>query len=324
MLTTSTHDTKRSEDVRARINVLSEMPNEWEETTTRWRDMNAIHKTVVDGNPAPDLNDEWMFYQNLLGVWPTEPITDEFRERMVAYMLKATLESKRHTSWLNPHEPYDHAVREFVWKVLSDERFVEDADSLAERMTFYGYFNSLSQLVLKLTSPGVPDVYQGNELWDFSLVDPDNRRPVDYELRQSILSKLESGVDVADLLSQIEDGAIKLYTTWKTLSLRCDHDVLFRDGEYQDLHVHGSQSHYVCAFARHHDRTSMIVVVPRLVHSLTNGERRSPIGDVWTDTTLTLPTGTYRNLFTAETVEGNEVAMSEVLKTFPIAILVRE
>src|SRR5947209_6810090 len=204
MLATSTHDTKRSEDVRARINVLSEVPEEWRGALLRWTRLNMARKSIVQGELAPDANDEYLFYQVLLGAWPFDPTPEElsiFRERLVAYMLKAIKEAEVHTSWVNPNAEYEAAVRDFVTQVVSDDPhtpFRQDLAPLQRRVAFYGQVNALSQTLLKLTAPGVPDVYQGQELWDFSLVDPDNRRPVDYGRRRALLDELRARAEPPD------------------------------------------------------------------------------------------------------------------------------
>src|SRR5205823_2953976 len=211
MLASSTHDTKRSEDVRARINVLSEIPEEWRGALLRWNRANTARKSIVQGELAPDRNDEYLFYQVLLGAWPFgdpqsgHPAPDEFavfRERMTAYMLKAIKEAEVHTSWVNPNAEYEEATRTFVTQVLSEDpadAFRLDFAGLQRRVAFFGQVNGLSQVLLKLTSPGVPDVYQGQELWDFSLVDPDNRRPVDYDRRRALLADLRERIAGGDL-----------------------------------------------------------------------------------------------------------------------------
>ncbi|MBV8857291.1 MAG: malto-oligosyltrehalose synthase, partial [Acidobacteria bacterium] len=211
---TSTHDTKRGEDVRARLNALSEMPREWQAALASWGRLNSSKKAVVEDQPAPDRNDEYLLYQTLLGAWPAEPLDAEglgrFRERIAEYMQKATREAKVHTSWINPNEEYDAAVREFVGRLLrggDGDAFLQDFLPLQRRVAFFGYFNALAQVLLKLTSPGVPDLYQGSELWDLSLVDPDNRRPVDYRRRREVLAGLRERIGVAgdDLLPLTDD-----------------------------------------------------------------------------------------------------------------------
>ncbi len=343
MLAGSTHDTKRSEDVRARIHVLSELPGEWRAALGRWSRRNAGRKTFVDGEPAPDRNDEYLLYQTLIGAWPEaapgSPGFADFRERIGRYMEKATREAKVHTSWINANEGYDAAVQSFVARLLDDSRrnpFLEELGALARRVAFFGRFNSLSQLLLRLTAPGVPDIYQGSELWDLSLVDPDNRRPVDYPRRRAELARLrEHTGDPAtlaeELMGRIEDGAIKLHVLQRALALRRKRERLFSHGDYLPLAASGGRARHVTAFARREGEAALIAVVPRLVVGLTRGEERPPIGgELWADTRLTLPEGwagrPWRNIFTGEMVEPEPVeapalALGRVLARFPLALL---
>jgi (1->4)-alpha-D-glucan 1-alpha-D-glucosylmutase len=348
MLATSTHDTKRSEDVRARINVLSEIPEEWRGALLRWNRLNTVRKSIVQGELAPDRNDEYLFYQVMLGAWPLgEPSPEEFavfRERLVQYMLKAIKEAEVHTSWINPNAAYEEATRSFVTQVLTDDPndpFRQDLAPLQRRVAFFGQVNSLSQTLLKLTSPGVPDLYQGTELWDFSLVDPDNRRPVDYDRRRALLSDLRRRTEAPDadraalaleLVAASADGRIKLYLTHRTLAYRRDHPQLFDAGGYRPLRAIGRRRKYVCAFTRWREGESLLVVVPRLVVALTNGAEVWPLGRaVWRDTWLVLPREPvgrrYRNLFTGAELavqEGDGIAglpLAEVCREFPVALL---
>jgi (1->4)-alpha-D-glucan 1-alpha-D-glucosylmutase len=354
MLSTSTHDTKRSEDVRARINVLSEMPGEWKRAIERWAEMNEPKKTPLGGGAAPDRNDEYLLYQALLGAWPdtqhegasllAEEEFETFRARIGEYMRKATKEAKVHTSWVNANEEYDNAVQSFVQKVLvadAADPFIQDFLGLQRTVGYFGRWNSLSQLVLKLTSPGVPDLYQGCEMWDFSLVDPDNRRPVDYSLRASVLADLQVALErrgaaelSGHLLKASRDGRIKQYTTWRALDLRRRQPHLFLEGDYQPLPIRGAKKEHVCAFIRRSAEAEIVVAVPRLVFGLCGGTERSPVGqEVWQDTILALPrqqAGTrYRNIFTGEVVGVVEqggawgAPLADALATFPVAVLER-
>ncbi|GIV96085.1 MAG: maltooligosyl trehalose synthase [Herpetosiphonaceae bacterium] len=354
LLSTSTHDTKRSEDVRARINTLSEMPDEWRAAVFRWSRLNAAKKTEVDGRMAPDRNDEYLLYQTLVGAWPDDPVSpeefDQFRERIAAYMIKAANEAKVHTSWINPNQQYQAALRNFVFAILDErrsKRFLNDIQLLRRRVAFYGRFNSLSQLLLKLTSPGVPDIYQGTELWDLSLVDPDNRRWVDYGRRRKLLDEIKRRADGAEealtalareLLENCQDGRIKLYLTYQVLNCRRAHERLFTNGDYQPLEARGMKARHVCAFARTLDDQVMLVVAPRLVVGLTHAAEHPPVGeDIWKDTWLDLPAELhpadpgyrYRNLLTGEVLEVEHHAgkpnlrLSSILATFPAALLER-
>ena len=350
MLATSTHDTKHSEDVRARIQVLSEIPKEWQAALTRWSRLNAYNRIRVNGNAAPDRNDEYLFYQTLLGAWPDAPIStqelQQFRERVLAYMEKATREANVHTSWVNADEDYEHAVRHFVQAALDDyvnNLFLRDFQQLQQRVAFYGRLNSLTQTLLKLTSPGVPDFYQGNKLWDYSLVDPDNRRPVDYELRRELLQGLKRQLSQAEhdpmpvlqeLLASPTDGRLKLFLIYTVLNFRRRNVSLFNRGSYVPLSISGEKLNHVCAFARTLDTETIVIVVPRLSVALTEGKEVWPLGnEIWQKTALTLPSeipaGVFRNFFTGETV-GTELVhqkrcffLAKVFRSFPLALLVR-
>jgi (1->4)-alpha-D-glucan 1-alpha-D-glucosylmutase len=349
MLATSTHDTKRSEDVRARINVLSELPEEWRGALLRWNRLNTARKSVVQGELAPERNDEYLFYQTLLGAWPFDPTPEElavFRERVVRYMLKAIKEAEVHTSWINPNAAYEDATQGFVTQALTDDPadpFRQEFAPLQRRVAFYGQVNGLSQTLLKLTSPGVPDIYQGQELWDFSLVDPDNRRPVDYDRRRTLLADLRGrlAAPAADLtalcrelLAGGPDGRVKLYVTHRALAYRKDHPQLFDAGGYRSLRSVGRRRKHVCAFVRSREDEALIVVAPRLVVRLTGGSEVWPLGrPVWRDTWLVLPREPagrrFRNLFTGAEVavqEGDGIAglpLAEVCRDFPVALLER-
>ncbi len=271
MITTMTHDTKRSEDVRARLDVLSEIPDEWRECLTRWSRTNKSKKSTLEGQWVPGRNEEYLLYQTLLGVWPDTPMNDKehevFKNRIRDYMLKATREAKVHTSWISPNFPYEEALLKFIDTVLSSHLFKSDFQILQKKVAYFGMFNSLGQTLLKMTSPGIPDFYQGTEIWDFSLVDPDNRRPVNFNLRKELLAalkkKIESpGLDlkefVRDLIRQWKDGTPKLYVIYKTLNYRRENDLLFRDGSYVPLESEGNLKEYVCAFARQKEKKNSI------------------------------------------------------------------
>jgi (1->4)-alpha-D-glucan 1-alpha-D-glucosylmutase len=348
LLATTTHDTKRSEDVRARINVLSEIPHEWRVTLNRWRRINKKKKPLVEGQPVPDRNAEYLLYQTLLGTWPFAPMeADEyaaFKQRIQAYMRKATREAKVNTSWINPNQAYDDAVEEFVGTVIDGDLFFDDFRALQYKVAQFGIYNSLAQTLLKLTVPGVPDLYQGTELWDFSLVDPDNRRPVDYDRRHQMLRALQEQVRAAGhdlvgltraLLDSREDGRIKLYVLYRTLNYRRDHADLFGTGAYCPLEGVGRCAKHICAFARQHDQRVVLVAVPRLLTQLSPDPSVLPIGpQIWEDSWLTVPPSDagygYRNLFTGEAVEAVEregrmmLALDKVLANFPVALLAGE
>ena len=258
----STHDTKRSEDVRARINVLSEVPDRWFQALERWNELNQRHKRQIDDKDAPDRNEEYFFYQNLLGAWPLEDLDEEafsaFRDRIRAYMAKSIHEAKVHSSWQNPDPEYDEAIDHFVLAVLDrvgNQAFLDDFLAFQRFVSHHGMINSLAQTLLKIGSPGVPDTYQGTELWDFSLVDPDNRRPVDYDRRSSMLKDLMSRQGnpaelVRDLVASCRDGRIKLYTHWRALAARREVPGLFSTGEYRPLPARGKHESSLFGFLR--------------------------------------------------------------------------
>jgi (1->4)-alpha-D-glucan 1-alpha-D-glucosylmutase len=337
----STHDTKRSEDVRARLNVLSEMPGEWQAALERWSELNTPHRLTIDDAPVPDRNEEYFIYQTLLGAWPLEPYeAEEYRAfigRVQEYMTKALHEAKVHTSWINPYREYDEAVLGFVGRILdegSGGAFLADFRPFQRRISHYGLFNSLSQTLLKITSPGAADTYQGTELWDFSLVDPDNRRPVDYDHRRNCLRQLREWAShdrrglVRQLLERPEDDRLKLYVTWQALSCRLDHPGLFAEGAYLPGDPAGARAEHVFGFARRDGGTVALVVVPRLLTRL--GER--PLGAVWGDTKLAVAgfegSITLQNLFTGDSHTFNaregrlELRIAEILSKFPVALLV--
>jgi (1->4)-alpha-D-glucan 1-alpha-D-glucosylmutase len=344
---TSTHDTKRSEDVRARINVLSELPGEWRRALTRWSRFNRrFHSEQAD---APDRNDQYLFYQTLVGAWPLGPdgerLTEGFVQRIREYVQKAIHEAKVHTSWINPNPAYDEAVNRFVTGVLDEQgngRFLQDFRAFQKRVSHYGQLNGLAQVLLKIASPGVPDIYQGTELWDFSLVDPDNRRPVDYELRERLLAELQRQMvegprlDLArELVRDREDGRIKLYVTWRALHCRRDQPGLFTTGEYLPADVPGSLGEHVCAFARRRDDACALGVAPRLLAGLVPTTGDLPLGPrVWRDAALVVPnlgcSRRWHNVFTDEVLTPTEVngrasiRLADVFAEFPVALFLAQ
>jgi (1->4)-alpha-D-glucan 1-alpha-D-glucosylmutase len=347
----STHDTKRSEDVRARINVLSEIPEEWSAAVERWSRLNERLRKADEDQTIPDANVEYLLYQTLVGAWPLEPCSPEdyagFIERIRAYMVKALHEAKDHTSWINPNAGYDDAIQEFVGLILDegDNRpFLDDFRAFQRRISRYGLLNSLSQTLLKLASPGAPDTYQGTELWDFSLVDPDNRRPVNYDRRRRMLRDLRSAAEAADgdlrelardLVAVMEDGRIKLFVTYRTMQCRRDHPGLLSAGEYLPIAVDGPRAAHLFAFVRRAGDIQALVAVPRLPAGLTSDPDRPPLGqEIWQDTRLVLtdiaPGMRWRNLFTGEILATAErdgqpsLAASDVFANFPVALLISE
>lgn len=348
LLATATHDTKRGEDIRARLNVLSEMPEEWRQAVLKWRTLNEGKKTFSEGQPAPDTNDEYFLYQTLVGAWLNEaengPDSSSFRSRISAYMLKAIREAKVHTSWTENNQPYEQAIQRFIEEILTPSAanaFLDDFMLFQRKVAFFGLFNSLAQTVLKMTVPGVPDFYQGTELWDYNLVDPDNRRLVDYQKRRALLSELEQKFTenesdatglLKGLLKNYQSGQIKLYLVWRILELRRRRPELFAGGQYIPISGHGPKREHLCAFARTNSDESVIAVAVRLIVGLTQGAQRGALeSDVWQDTTLSIPAevpaGKYRNVLTRQIVsvpaEEGTLALPEVLGLLPVAVLER-
>jgi (1->4)-alpha-D-glucan 1-alpha-D-glucosylmutase len=319
----STHDTKRSEDVRARLNVLSEIPEEWSERLQRWKQMNA----VVCGTVHP--NDQCLLYQSLLGAWPMEPMDDAIRkpfiERISAYMVKATREAKQRTSWLDPDTEYESAITCLIAKLVDPEtggEFLADFLPFQQWISQRGMINSLSQTVLRLTAPGICDTYQGTELWDLSLVDPDNRRPVDYEHRKELLSNLNPSQPTENM----QDGRIKLWVTTRLLQHRRSLPDLFLGGSYEIVQPTGEFASRIFCFARAFEEKCAIVIVPRLVATLQRNDRW---GDVdWGSTQIDLPASiaatSFENLLTGERipVADRKLSISQILGNFPVAVLV--
>jgi (1->4)-alpha-D-glucan 1-alpha-D-glucosylmutase len=344
---TSTHDTKRGEDTRARIDVLSEMPKLWQQALTRWSRLNRKHKLHRDEDTWPDRNEEYFLYQTLVGAWPLDPQGPgdmaHFRERVQAYMQKAMHEAKVHTSWVNPNPAFDQAVYQFVATILDEgrsRRFLEDFRTFQRRVDHYALFNGLSQALLKVASPGVPDLYQGTELWDFSLVDPDNRRPVDYDLRRRLLADLQARMAAGpghlpalcrELTERREDGRVKMYLLTQALRCRRDHPGLFTGGDYLPAHATPDRDEHVCAFVRRHAGRQALAVAPRLLTRVIDpGEL--PLGPAaWGEARLVLPGGaapaSWYNVFTAEELTAEEgdgrtcLALAEVFAHFPVALL---
>jgi (1->4)-alpha-D-glucan 1-alpha-D-glucosylmutase len=352
LLATSTHDSKRGEDSRARINVLSEMPVAWSKAVGAWMRVNGRNRVKLHGAWAPDRNDEYLFYQALIGSWPAErrqsPISDraaaDLTERLVAYMDKAAREAKVHTSWIEENPAYSNALVRFVKDTLTGptaRRFLASFVPFQRRVAQIGMMNSLSQLVLKLASPGVPDFYQGTELWDLSLVDPDNRRAVDFAARQRLLAELRPILDrlehnttadreVQDLFTHWTDGRIKLLVTTRGMRFRREHPALLLNGVYTPLALEGERADHVVAFARHNGAGTLLVIAPRLIAPLVTEERPLPVGpDVWGKTRIVLPRGTragrYRHVLTGEwcktTSDRSSLPMASALRACPVAWL---
>jgi (1->4)-alpha-D-glucan 1-alpha-D-glucosylmutase len=364
---TSTHDTKRSEDVRARISVLSEIGREWRERVQRWSRWHKRLKIEVEGTEVPSRNSEFMLYQTLVGIWPEQvPAGHElkaFIDRIEQYMLKVVREAKVHTSWVSPNEAYEAGVTKFVRAILTEDRrrpFLRDIDEFARKVADHGRWNSLSKLVLKVGSPGVPDFYQGTEFWTLTLVDPDNRQPVNLVARRDSFDRLQaemaqalgivstsdaveawlsSSSDNSDirtaedqmlqhLIEQRVDGRIKQFVTLISLRTRREFEELFSMGEYFPLPVTGKFAENVVAFARRHQDQAVVVIAPRLSVSLSGFGGPPPLGELWQDTAVTLPDFLENcglvNRFTREmqhpVQSGNSLRMADVFRSFPVAL----
>jgi (1->4)-alpha-D-glucan 1-alpha-D-glucosylmutase len=348
MLATSTHDNKRSEDARLRIAAISQVDREWREHVRRWFRINRSRHVILDDETAPSANDEYLLYQTLIATWPVEDPDEAacaaFVDRIDAYMVKAAREAKQHTSWVNPNREYEQVLSQFVRVLLErgeGNLFLNDMVPVARQLAAIAMRASLSQVLLKLTSPGVPDIYQGNEIWDFSLVDPDNRRAVDHALHDRMLGELEAVVRnagsaladaVRELVGSAQDGRVKLYVTWRTLQFRKGRERLFAEGRYLPLKVSGARAAHVCAYARRRGREVAIVVVPRLYAALLrDAEETCSEVSVWTNTRVALgnlPVGEVLvNHMTGERVrlssgeKGKTVAARDLFAAFPVALL---
>ena len=336
MNATSTHDTKRSEDVRARLNVLTEIPQLWHQKLQTWRAWHAPRKGIRNGAPVPDANEEIFIYQTLLGAWPLDPAeVPEFQERLRSYLIKALREAKVHSRWIEPRQDYEKAVLAFVDDILNETPgnvFLPDFLEFQEQLAYFGALNSLSQVLLKITAPGVPDIYQGTELWDFSLVDPDNRRPVDFSRRQRMLQELQAREAAGDpalpgeLLAAWRDGRVKLFLTYKALLIRQSSRELFAAGDYLPLEVAGPAREHVVAFARHRKDQWVIVAAGRFFARLTT-PAHPPVGEaVWQQTRLLLPAaapGNWREELGGRLIAGGTegLPLAAVFAQLPVALL---
>jgi (1->4)-alpha-D-glucan 1-alpha-D-glucosylmutase len=348
MLSLSTHDSKRSADVRARINVLSEIPGTWQETVFKWSRMNRRLKRRFNSQFAPSRNDEYLFYQTLVGTWPLNEITDAqlaaYQRRICDYMIKAVREAKIVSSWSNPDENYEKATREFVTRALDPlGPFYKDCEHWIKNISYCGLYNALSQTLLQLASPGMPDLYQGEELWRYSLVDPDNRREVEFAKREELLRDIQQlmnseGADrisfLKELWTHMPDGRIKLYLVYKTLAFRNLNAFLFSQGEYIKLDCQGEHADRVIAFARQYQGDTAIVIVPRFTVPLVSEETKLLLPDCWKNTCLILPESMpvkWREWFSDKVLEvqeevqsqsnANGLFLSEGLACFPCALL---
>ncbi|MDQ2778436.1 MAG: malto-oligosyltrehalose synthase, partial [Pseudomonadota bacterium] len=350
MLATSTHDAKRSEDVRLRIDVISEMPAAWRLTARRWSRLARSHKHTVDGERAPSRNDEYLIYQTLIGSLPVGELDEgalaDYMSRVQAAMLKSSRESKLITSWMNPNPAYEKALEEFITALLTRREsnlFLPDLQATVALIAWYGALNGLSLAVLKGLSPGVPDYYQGHEAIELSLVDPDNRRAVDYTRRRAMLHQAQAhgspGVD-ADLrkrqlhewLTAAPDGRAKFWVSWSALQLRARHGPMLERAEYVPLEITGPRAEHVVAFARRDGATWLVSVATRLPAMLGLAVGEPPVGDVWLGTEIVWPGSDAdplsRPIEFIDAISGRNVdssgrvlSLSEVLREFPVALL---
>ncbi len=359
LIATATHDHKRGEDTRLRIDALTERPAEWEARVLRWQELNQGRRSDLNGQPVPGRNDEYLFYQTLVGVWPLDlaipadagadlPGLADLTERLIGYMTKAMREAKRHTSWTRSNATYEAGVESFVRAVLDPSRaaaFLQDVQAFQRRLTAIAATSSLSQTLLKLTVPGVPDLYQGCELWDLSLVDPDNRRPVDYATRRRFLDEAAPG-SLAPLLAHWRDGRVKQQLIARALAVRQAAPALFAEGDYHPLEATGAEADRVVAFRRSHEEGLIAVVAPRLVGALmhSSGEGEPPPGAdgpeagdgpeliplppaaAWDDTAVALPEPpaghVYREIMTDAVIHPvRSLPLADLLAEFPVALL---
>ncbi|MBF0608965.1 MAG: malto-oligosyltrehalose synthase [Candidatus Magnetobacterium sp. LHC-1] len=351
LITTATHDTKRGEDVRTRINVLSELPDEWERLVFRLKKLNESKRLTVGNKTAPAPNDEYLLYQTLIGATPTGLTPElvqtydlsDFKARISNYMIKAIREAKVNSSWINPNDEYEKAIVSFIYSLLvykNNKKFFELFLPFQNMVSAYGMYNSLSQVLLKITSPGVPDFYQGTELWDYSLVDPDNRRAVDYETRIAMLSTLqkkEREVGIIELnkelLADMKNGMIKMFLTYKVLNYRKANKRLFDVGDYVPLATTGKNANNVCAFGRSLGNDYMVVVAPRLVTDIFDIDTPlSYIKKSWRETYILLPIKkemTFKNILTNQTIKAQKhgrvyrIPFYNLTNNFPVAFLTR-
>lgn len=334
MNATSTHDTKRGEDVRARINILSEIPDEWASRLRRWSSLTRKMKKPVEGRPSPDRNDEYFLYQTLVGAMPClDEEHGAFVERIKDYAVKAVREAKVHTAWLKPDIEYEEAFVSFIDNLLKRSGrnpFLEDFMPFQKKIAWYGMLNSLSQVILKITAPGIPDFFQGTELWDLNLVDPDNRRPVDFAKRAALLKEIKDKSTssraslIPELLGSYEDGRIKLFLIHAALRVRRELADAFENGGYVPLEVKGSKRSHVVAFART-GKKSALTIASRFFTSLAP-ERQPPVGEVWADTEVVLPEGlaerVWINEITGEELRGGiSITLKDALRDFPVALM---
>ena len=335
MNATATHDTKRGEDFRARLNVLSEIPLEFEFHIKKWHALNRKKKKTQRGKLVPNKNEEYYIYQTLIGSFPFDAADlDEYKTRLKLHMVKALREAKINSDWLSPNLGYEEATGAFVNELLESNGsnlFLSDFLPFQKKIGFYGFLNSLSQTLIKIASPGVPDFYQGTELWDLNMVDPDNRKPVDFGKRTKLLvtaQKLKPQ-QIPGILTHFEDGKVKIYEIYRALETRNKNRELFQEGDYTPLEVKGARKQHVVAFCRRKQTSWAVAVAPRLLTGITQSGQ-VPLGEAWTDTFVCLPLDApkvWKETFTGESVfakkmgECTGLCVAELLRTFPVALL---
>jgi (1->4)-alpha-D-glucan 1-alpha-D-glucosylmutase len=303
MTTLSTHDTKRSDDVRARLAVITEIPGQWRSFLKRWSRLNAAHKS----QEMPDRNTEYFLYQTMIGAWPIAS------DRMIQYMEKATREAKQQTSWTQQNKAFEDALKNFIERLYTSQEFIAAIEEFVNRLIDHGRINGLAQTLLKCTAPGVPDTYQGSELWDLHLVDPDNRGPIDYDTRRSMLSELRTGMAIEEIMERMDSGMPKLWTLYCALNLRRSRPEWFgSDAEFSPLVFEGKKMEHAVGYVR---AGSVATIVSRWSLKL---------GGSWTNTMVDLPDNLWKNLLTNETIRGGHISLQNVLRTFPVALLVKE
>jgi (1->4)-alpha-D-glucan 1-alpha-D-glucosylmutase len=337
---TTTHDTKRGEDIRARINVLSEIPDEWARRLNAWARWNAPKKKSSKRQTAPDRSEEIFLYETLLGAWPLSAAEmPSFEKRMKEYVIKATREAMVHTRWTRPNTEHENRLTEFVAAILrpgKNNRFLADFMKFQPKIGYFGMLNGLAQVLLKLTSPGVPDLYQGCELWDLRLVDPDNRGPVDFTLRARLLEGIEKNIQPKDggfaqeLLQNWQDGRVKLYLTSKLLNLRRQNRPLFLDGSFLPIEVTGKRAKNLLAYARRHGNQWSLTVVPRFLAQAKAPMSWGQMAGFWRDTSILLPAtspASWQNVLSVQSIQsrpdrkGRSLLAEDLLKLFPVACL---
>ncbi len=329
---TSTHDTKRGEDVRARLNVISEMPREWSDKVRLWNKFNQPLKKNVRGIDVPDRNDEYFLYQTLVGAYPLlDEEHETFIQRVKEYIQKSVREAKVFSAWISPNIDYENAYFEFIENILrkdDENQFFKDFFEFQKRILHYGIFNSISQTLVKYTSPGVPDTYQGSELYNFSLVDPDNRRPVDFELREKYLSEMKNISNrqnyFAEILKSKDDGRIKMFVSHFSLLARNEFPQIFNEGKYTPLQIEGKFKENIIAYARNFENQYCIIVAPRFLTKIIK-ETELPLGEIWEDTKIKIPLeiSSLENYFTKEKITAKEnIFVKDILKELPVALLI--